>query len=60
LGNLSYAAPFNGDEALRLMPTIQAKMVDREKAMIKDPRGMEAEAEADRELLCQRIIQKLH
>lgn len=34
-------------------------MVEREKAQIKDPKGMEAEAEADRELLCQRIITKL-
>jgi hypothetical protein len=56
---LVYSAPFNGEEAMRLMPPLQAKMVEREKAQIKDPKGMEAEAEADRELLCQRIITKL-
>ena len=41
------------------MPTLPAKMAEKEKAMIKDPQGMEVEAEADRELLCARIVQKL-
>lgn len=41
------------------MPTLPAKMAEKEKAMIKDPQGMEVEAEADRELLCSKIVQKL-
>jgi len=30
-GEISYAAPFNSSEAQRLMPTIPAKMVDKDK-----------------------------
>ena len=30
-------------------------MQEKEKAMIKDPFAMEVEAEADRELLCEKI-----
>jgi hydrocephalus-inducing protein len=58
-GETSYAAPFSGSEAVRLMPTLPAKMAEKEKAMIKDPQGMEVEAEADRELLCAKIVAKL-
>ena len=58
-GEVSYAAPFSSSEALRLMPTLPAKMQEKEKAMIKDPQAMEVEAEADRELLCEKIVAKL-
>jgi hydrocephalus-inducing protein len=58
-GHMSYAAPFSGSEAVRLMPTLPAKMAEKEKAMIKDPVAMEIEAEADRELLCDMIVSKL-
>ena len=34
-------------------------MAEKQKAMIKDPLAMEIEAEADRELLCEKIIAKL-
>jgi len=55
-GEVSYAAPFSATEALRLMPAVPAKMVDKEKALIRDPLGMAVEAEADRELLCEKIV----
>jgi len=42
-----------------LMPTLPAKMQEKEKAMIKDPFAMEVEAEADRELLCEKIVAKM-
>jgi hydrocephalus-inducing protein len=58
-GEVRYSAPCDGDEAIKLMPAIQAKFVDREKALIKDPRILEAEAEADREVLCERIISRM-
>jgi hydrocephalus-inducing protein len=58
-GDTSYAALFNGSEALKLMPPLPAKMVEKEKAMIKDPSVMEHEAEADREILCDKIVAKL-
>jgi hypothetical protein len=41
------------------MPSLPAKMVEKEKAMIKDPSVMEHEAEADREILCDKIVAKL-
>lgn len=58
-GEVSYAAPFSSQEAIKLMPALPAKMQEKEKAMIKDPFAMEVEAEADRELLCEKIVTKL-
>mmetsp|Transcript_39618 Transcript_39618/g.60627 ORF Transcript_39618/g.60627 Transcript_39618/m.60627 type:complete len:376 (-) Transcript_39618:9170-10297(-) len=58
-GEGTYSAPFNGDDAVRLMPPLLSKMADREKAIIKDPRMMEFEAESDRDLLCTLIVRKL-
>ena len=58
-GMVSYSSKFEGDEAVKLMPPVHAKLVDRERALIKDPRGMEAEAEADRSILCEKIITRL-
>jgi hypothetical protein len=34
-------------------------MAEKEKAMIKEPEAMEIETEADRELLCEKIVAKL-
>lgn len=44
------------------MPTIPPKMVDKDKVMIKEQNfaAMEVEVEADRELLCEKIVQKLN
>lgn len=58
-GEVSYSAPFRASEAARLLPTLPAKMPDRDKAMIKEPAAMEVEVEADRELLCEKILMKL-
>jgi hydrocephalus-inducing protein len=58
-GQVTYAAPFSSSEAVRLMPALPAKMAEKEKAMIKDPQAMEIEVEADRELLCEKIVAKL-
>lgn len=41
------------------MPSLPAKMAEKEKAMIKDQAAMTYEAEADRELLCEKIVAKL-
>jgi hypothetical protein len=53
---LSYSKPFKGQEALDLLPTPPQKIVDKNKLGIKDPELLEIEAEADRELLCEKII----
>ena len=58
-GQVTYAAPFSSSEAVRLMPALPAKMAEKEKAMIKEPQAMEIEVEADRELLCEKIVAKL-
>jgi|LauGreDrversion4_2_1035121.scaffolds.fasta_scaffold02260_8 hypothetical protein len=49
---------FHGIDALKLMPQIPAKFVDREKVGIKERElfMMEVEAECDRQTLCQKII----
>lgn len=56
--SIDYAARFHGVEALRLMPQIPAKFVDKEKVGIKEKETfvMEVEAECDRQNLCQKII----
>lgn len=53
-----YAAQFSGADALKLMPQIPAKFVDKEKVMIRERElfSMEVEAECDRQQLCQKII----
>ena len=56
---IRYSAQFNGSEALRLMPTIPPKMVDKEKAIIRDTFAMEVEAECDRQMLCEKIVQRI-
>lgn len=53
--SVTYAAPFSGTEAVRLLQTLPTKML-AQRAIIKDPREMEIEAEADRELLVEKII----
>jgi hypothetical protein len=55
---VDYQARFHGVEALRLMPQIPAKFVDKEKVGIKEKETfvMEVEAECDRQNLCQKII----
>jgi len=58
-GAFTYEAPFSGAEAVRLMPALPSKLPEKEKAMIKEPQAMEGEAEADRELLCEKIVSKL-
>jgi len=44
------------------MPQIPPKMVEKEKLHIKEQNygAMEMEVEADRELLCEKIIEKIH
>lgn len=56
---IHYAAQFHGVDALKLMPTIPAKFVDKEKVMIREKETfvMEVEAECDRQSLCSKIIQ---
>jgi hydrocephalus-inducing protein len=54
-----YAATFSGSEAVRLMPALPSKLPERERALIKEPQAMEVEAEAERELLCDKIVAKL-
>ena len=56
---IQYAAQFHGVDALKLMPTIPAKFVDKEKVMIREKETfvMEVEAECDRQNLCSKIIQ---
>ena len=56
---IRYSAQFNGAEALRLMPTVPPKMVDKEKAVIRDTFAMEVEAECDRQMLCDKIVQRI-
>lgn len=58
-GELLYAAPFSGVEAVRLMPALPSKLPEREKVLIKEPLAMELEAEADREVLCEKILTRL-
>jgi hydrocephalus-inducing protein len=62
-GELAYNPEhsFSGLEAVRQMPALPTKLPEREKAMIKEAQapGMEVEAEADRELLCDMILTKL-
>lgn len=41
------------------MPAIPNKMPEKEKALIKEPAFMELEVEADRELLCEKILSRL-
>jgi hydrocephalus-inducing protein len=55
---VDYSAQFHGVDALRLMPTIPAKFVDREKVAIREKETfvMEVEAECDRQNLCTKII----
>jgi hypothetical protein len=55
-GAVSYAAPFSGSEAVCLLQPFPQKMFEKQKAAIKDPAGMEIEAESDRELLCEKIL----
>jgi hypothetical protein len=55
-GKLSYSKPFKGQEALDVLPAPPQKIVERHKLGIKDPEFLEIEAEADRELLCEKII----
>jgi hydrocephalus-inducing protein len=40
LGQITYSAPFSGPEAVKNMPAIPQKMVDKQKVAIKDPAGM--------------------
>jgi hydrocephalus-inducing protein len=54
-----YSAQFHGTEALRQMPTIPPKMVEKEKAVIRDTFAMDVEAECDRQLLCEKIVQRI-
>jgi len=51
---VDYSAKFHGIDALKLMPPIPAKFVDKEKVVIKEKETfvMEVEAECDRQLLC--------
>lgn len=51
---MDYSAKFYGVDALKLMPPIPAKFVDKEKVIIKEKETlvMEVEAECDRQLLC--------
>lgn len=56
---VTYSAKFHGADAVRLMPPWPPKMAEKEKAMIKEPEAMEIETEADRELLCEKIVAKL-
>jgi hypothetical protein len=60
-GEVGYAAPFGGSEAVKLMPALPTKLPDREKALMKESQvpHLEAEADADRELLCEMILAKL-
>ena len=54
-----YSARFHGTEALRQMPTIPPKMVEKEKAVIRDCFLMDVEAECDRQMLCEKIVQRI-
>ena len=56
---IRYSAQFHGTEALRQMPTIPPKMVEKEKAVIRDTFVMDVEAECDRQLLCEKIVQRI-
>jgi hydrocephalus-inducing protein len=60
-GTITYAAPFSSLQAFNLMPQIPPKMVEKEKVMIKEQNygAMEIEVEADRELLCEKIVNKI-
>jgi len=59
---VTYNAPFKAEAAAHQMPTIPPKMVEKEKVMIKEQNyaSMEIEVEADRTLLCEKIVQKLN
>ena len=54
-----YSAKFHGSEALRVMPAIPPKMVEKEKAVIRDTFAMDVEAECDRQMLCEKIVQRI-
>ena len=56
---IDYNALFHGIDALKLMPPVPAKFIDKEKAMIKEKETyvMDVEAEVDRQFLCKRIIE---
>ena len=57
-GALTYNAPFKAESASHQMPTIPPKMVEKDKIMMKEQNfgAMEIEVEADRELLCEKIV----
>lgn len=58
-GMLEYAALFNGADAVRAMPALPSKLPEKEKVLIKDPSAMELEVEADRQILCKKILERL-
>lgn len=58
-GMLEYAALFNGADAVRAMPALPSKLPEKEKVLIKDPSAMELEVEADRQILCEKILERL-
>ena len=55
---VEYSALFHGQDAFKLMPSIPAKFVDKERAVIKEKETfvMDVEAEVDRQKLCKQII----
>ncbi len=58
-GKVDYDALFHGIEALKLMPPVPSKFVDKERVVIKEKETfvMDVESECDRQFLCKRIIE---
>lgn len=57
---IRYSAMFRGVEAVKQMPAIPPKFIEKEKIVIKDPLVLEIDAEVDRLTLCEKIVQKVH
>ena len=56
---VKYSALFKGVEALKNMPQNLPKAIEKDKTVIKDPYVMDVEAECDRQLLCEKICDRI-
>ena len=54
-GKVSYTAVFQSAEAMKQMPPLP-KAIEKDKSLIKEPFVMDVEAEVDRRLLCEKIL----
>ena len=57
-GKISYSALFSSAEAVKQMAPLP-KAVEKDKSLVKEPFVMDVEAEVDRRLLCEKILNQI-